>query len=114
MAITFAAGAPGDPGKPARAVEIAMFETNDGKMLYAPDRIEVKRGEQVKFALKNTGKVDHEFMLGSVASNAKHKAAMEKDPEMARDDPNGKRLALAKPTSSSGPLPSPAPSSSPA
>src|SRR5215207_2234043 len=89
---SFAPGAPGDPKKPARTVEITMKETEEAKMLYEPDRIEVKRGEQVRFGLKNSGKVDHEFMLDSVANNAKHKIAMEKNPDMEHDDPNGRRL----------------------
>ncbi len=70
-----------------------MHETDDAKMLFKPDRIEVKRGEQVKFVLKNVGQVDHEFMLDSVQNNAKHKIQMEKNPDMEHDDPNGKRLA---------------------
>jgi uncharacterized cupredoxin-like copper-binding protein len=91
---TFAAGEPGDPKKPiVRTVEVTMQEADHAKMLFNPDRIEVKRGEQVKFVLKNVGKVDHEFMLDSVANNAKHKVAMEQNPDMEHDDPNGKRLA---------------------
>jgi len=90
---TFAAGAPGDANKPARTIEVVMKETPDAKMLYEPSRIEVKRGEQVRFILKNVGKVDHEFMLDSVANNAKHKIQMQKNPDMEHDDPNGKRLA---------------------
>ncbi|HEX2135590.1 MAG TPA: cupredoxin family protein [Microvirga sp.] len=93
---TFAAGAPGDPKKPARVIEVTMKETEDGKMIYAPDRIEVRKGEQVKFVLKNAGGTDHEFMLDSVANNAKHKVEMEKNPDMEHDDPNGKRLAPGK------------------
>jgi uncharacterized cupredoxin-like copper-binding protein len=90
----FAAGEPGDPKKPiVRTVEVTMQEVDHAKMLFNPDRIEVKRGEQVKFVLKNVGKVDHEFMLDSVANNAKHKVAMEQNPDMEHDDPNGKRLA---------------------
>jgi uncharacterized cupredoxin-like copper-binding protein len=69
-----------------------MHETEDAKMLFSPNRVEVKRGEQVRFVLKNAGKVDHEFMLDSVANNAKHKIAMEKNPDMEHDDPNGRRL----------------------
>ena len=91
---SFAAGEPGDPSKPvARTIEVTMKETEDAKMLFEPDRVEIKRGEQVKFVLKNTGKVDHEFMLDSVQNNAKHKVAMEQNPDMEHDDPNGKRLA---------------------
>jgi uncharacterized cupredoxin-like copper-binding protein len=90
---TFAAGAPGDPRKPARTIEVVMKETDDGKMLFVPDRVEAKRGEQIRFVLRNAGKIDHEFMLDSVVNNAKHKLAMQKNPDMEHDDPNGKRLA---------------------
>ena len=90
---SFAAGAPGDPKKPARTVEVIMKETEDAKMLFVPDRVEVKRGEQVRFVLKNAGKVDHEFMLDTPERNAKHKVEMQKNPDMEHDDPNGKRLA---------------------
>ena len=42
---TFSAGEPGDPKRLSRVVEIAMRES-DGKMLFTPDRIEVRRNEQ--------------------------------------------------------------------
>ena len=83
-------------------------------MLFSPNQVEVKRGEQVKFVLKNAGKVDHEFMLDSVANNAKHKIAMEENPDMEHDDPNGKRPRPTARARSSGASPRPALSSSPA
>jgi uncharacterized cupredoxin-like copper-binding protein len=90
----FAAGEPGDPNKPvARTIVVSMKETHDSKMLFEPNQVVIKRGEQVKFALKNDGTADHEFMLDSVERNAKHKIQMEKNPDMEHDDPNGKRLA---------------------
>jgi uncharacterized cupredoxin-like copper-binding protein len=58
---TFAAGEPGNPKVSARTIEVLMKETDDGKMLYEPAQIDVKRGEQIRFVLKNAGKVDHEF-----------------------------------------------------
>ena len=58
----FSAGEPGDPNKPARVVNIKMFE-GDGKMGFEPARIEVRRGEQVRFVLYNGGEEDHEFVL---------------------------------------------------
>src|SRR5919106_4986038 len=88
---TFPAGEPGNPKKPARVVEVVMQE-GDGKMLYIPDRIEVKRGEQIKFILKNEGELDHEFMLDTEAHNQKHAEAMQQNPEMEHDDPNGRQL----------------------
>ena len=70
---SFARRGPGDPKKPARTVEVVMKETEDGKMLFVPDRVEAKRGEQVRFVLKNEGQVDHEFLLDTPERNAKHK-----------------------------------------
>ena len=88
---TFAAGEPGDPKKPFRVVEVLMTD-GPGTMAYAPDRLEIKKGEQIKFVLRNVGTVDHEFLINSFANNAKHKKEMEKHPDMAHDEPNGARL----------------------
>ena len=85
---SFSAGEPGDPGKPARTIEIAMSE-----MDFAPDRIEVKRGEQIRFVLRNVGTEDHEFLLATTAENLKHAELMKKFPKMEHDDPNGVRVA---------------------
>lgn len=92
---SFSAGDPGDPEKPARVIEVKMLEGN-GTMAYAPERIVVKKGEQIRFVITNDGELAHEFMLDSKENNAKHKVAMEKNPEMEHDDPNGKRLEPKK------------------
>lgn len=89
-------GQPGDPKKPARIINVTMKETQDGKMLFMPDKVAVRKGEQVKFVLKNAGAIDHEFVLDTVANNAKHKIQMEKNPDMEHDDPNARRLASSK------------------
>lgn len=88
----FSAGEPGNPKKPARTIEVVMRDDN-GAMSYAPNRIEVKRNEQIRFVLKNAGTEKHEFLLASAADNRKHAALMNKHPEMEHDDPNGKSLA---------------------
>jgi uncharacterized cupredoxin-like copper-binding protein len=88
---TFAAGEPGDPRRPFRVAEVLMTD-GPGTMAFTPDRLEVKRGEQIKFVLKNIGAVDHEFLIDSFANNAKHKKEMERHPDMAHDEPNGARL----------------------
>ena len=72
-----------------------MGETN-GKMLFTPAHVEVKKGEQIKFMLRNNGELDHEFILATTADNLKHAEAMKKNPDMEHDDPNGKRLAPKK------------------
>jgi uncharacterized cupredoxin-like copper-binding protein len=65
----------------------------DGKMLFIPAIIDVRRGEQIKFVLRNNGEIDHEFMLATKEENDKHAELMKKFPDMEHDDPNGKRLA---------------------
>jgi uncharacterized cupredoxin-like copper-binding protein len=84
-------GKPGDPKKPARIVQI-VFREEDGKMLFLPDRLKFRKGEQVRFQLRNNGAVDHEFVVGTVEENLKHMKEMEKNPDMEHDDPNVKRL----------------------
>ena len=91
----FAAGEPGDLKKPSRVIEIT-FADGPGTMTYSPNTIEVRKGEQIKFVLKNSGMLAHEFLLDSLENNAKHKVEMEKNPEMEHDDPNGKRLEPKK------------------
>lgn len=91
----FAAGEPGDPKKPARTVVVTMREA-DGKMVFNHDYVEVRRGEQIKFVLKNMGDLEHEFVLATVKENDKHAELMQKYPEMEHDDPNAKRVATKK------------------
>ena len=88
----FAAGEPGDPGKAHRVVVITMNE-GPGTMTYSPDRLEVRKGEQIKLVLRNEGELAHELVLDTVENNARHKAAMAENPDMEHDDPNGRRLA---------------------
>ena len=85
---SYAAGEPGNPRKPSRTVQVEMSE-----MAYAPPRIEVKRGEQIRFVVRNIGKEEHEFLLATTEENLKHGEAMKEHPHMAHDEPNGVRLA---------------------
>jgi uncharacterized cupredoxin-like copper-binding protein len=88
---SFAAGEPGDAKKPARTIEVEMSE-----MVFSPSRIEVKRGEQIRFVIRNAGTEDHEFLLATTEENLKHAEVMKKHPHMEHDDPNGVRLAPKK------------------
>jgi uncharacterized cupredoxin-like copper-binding protein len=45
----------------SRIVQVTMTEV-DGKMLFTPNRIEIRMDEQVKFVLRNNGELDHEFI----------------------------------------------------
>jgi uncharacterized cupredoxin-like copper-binding protein len=90
-AVEVAYGRPGDPTKGSRVVQVFMKETDSG-MAFAPERIEVAKGEQIQFVLRNGGELDHELVIGTVEANRVHAAAMAAHPDMAHEDPNAKRL----------------------
>lgn len=79
-----ALGEPGDAAKATRTMEVDM---NDS-MRYTPSTISIKRGETIKFIVKNTGNIKHEMVLGSIAELKEHAALMVKFPEMEHVDPN--------------------------
>jgi uncharacterized cupredoxin-like copper-binding protein len=84
-------GKPGEPEKPARIVQVVMREL-DGRMTFVPARITVRKGEQIRFRLRNNGAVDHEFVVATLEANLRHMKEMEKNPDMEHDDPNARRL----------------------
>jgi len=88
----FSAGEPGDPKKPARVVQVAMREAGR-KLSFEPNRVEVRKGEQIRFVIENDGIYDHEFVLATPKENARHAEVMKKFPEMEHDDPNAKRVS---------------------
>jgi uncharacterized cupredoxin-like copper-binding protein len=91
-AAQFSAGEPGDANAPSRIIQVTMQE-RDAKMLFVPNRVEIRKGEQIKFVLHNTGKLDHEFVLATTQENLEHAEMMKKNPEMRHDDPNARRVA---------------------
>lgn len=88
---SYAAGEPGDPKKPSRDIVVDM-----GDRFYQPKKIEVKRGEQIRFVIRNDGHEDHEFLLATTEANLKHAEAMKKNPGMEHDEPNGIQLGPNK------------------
>jgi uncharacterized cupredoxin-like copper-binding protein len=91
----FSAGVPGNPKKPARTVTVTMSDS-DGTMKFAPNHLDVKKGEQVHFIIQNKGTLKHEFTLASVRDNNKHAKLMMKYPDMEHDDPNAKSVDPGK------------------
>ena len=91
-----ALGEPGDPKAPARTMLVVMSD----EMRFVPDKLEVKRGETIRFTIRNSGKVKHELVLGTHSELQEHAKLMEQFPEMEHADPNaasaepGKTAAL--------------------
>jgi uncharacterized cupredoxin-like copper-binding protein len=78
-------GEQGDPKKRSRVVHVVMRE-DGSKMLYVPDRIEVKKGEQIRFLVDNEGLFNHEFVLGTEEAIEDHAEWMKKHPDMKHED----------------------------
>lgn len=91
-----AAGMPGKKKDVRQRVTIKMLETDDGDMLFEPKSINVVKGQTVLFKVVNAGELEHEFVLDNHEGVMKHKAVMEKFPEMEHDDPNSVRLEPGK------------------
>lgn len=86
-----AVGQPGEQGHVTRVVQVELKETDDG-MIIEPGSLVVTKGETILFNIKNTGEIEHEFVLDTHANNQEHKELMAKFPEMEHDDPNSVRL----------------------
>ena len=77
-------GQEGDPKKVTRTVTVDMADN----MRFTPADVSVKRGETVRFVVRNDGKVLHEMVLGTKKAIAEHAALMKKFPEMEHADAN--------------------------
>jgi uncharacterized cupredoxin-like copper-binding protein len=76
-------GREGDPKKVSRTVEVDMSD----RMRFSPAELTVKQGETVRFRVKNSGKLMHEMVLGTMADLKEHAEMMKKHPGMEHDEP---------------------------
>ena len=76
-------GREGDPKKATRTIKVDMSD----KMRFTPAVLEVKRGEIVKFEAKNSGKIMHEMVLGTMKELKEHSELMKKHPGMEHEEP---------------------------
>jgi uncharacterized cupredoxin-like copper-binding protein len=85
-------GIAGDAKSANRTIRIEMLDA----MRFAPDRIEVRQGDTVRFVHRNSGQVMHEFVLGTKAELDEHSALMKKFPGMEHDEPYMAHVAAGK------------------
>ena len=85
-------GIAGDAKAVSRTIEVGMADT----MRFTPDRIDVRLGATVRFRVRNTGKVMHEFVIGTPSENAQHAQLMMKFPNMEHDEPYMAHVAPGK------------------
>ena len=77
-------GRAADPKAATRTVRISM----DDRMRFTPSAFSVRRGETLRFVVRNQGKVLHEMVLGTPEDLAKHAELMRKLLDMEHDEPN--------------------------
>jgi uncharacterized cupredoxin-like copper-binding protein len=85
-------GIAGDAEAATRTIKIRMTD----RMRFNPDRIEVREGETIRFVHRNTGKMMHEFVLGTKQDLDEHAALMTKFPGMEHDEPYMAHIAPGK------------------
>jgi len=85
-------GREGDPKKAARTVRIDMSD----KMRFTPASLAIKQGETVKFVVKNSGKVMHEMVIGTMKELKEHAELMKKHPGMEHEEPYMAHVAPGK------------------
>lgn len=85
-------GRTGDPGKATRTIEIDMSD----KMRFTPSELTIRRGETVRFVVKNSGRLTHELVLGSMQELKEHAEMMKKHPGMEHEEPYMVHVAPGK------------------
>jgi len=85
-------GREGDPKKVSRTVTVDMSD----KMRYSPASLTVRQDETVRFVVKNSGKVMHEMVLGTMQELKEHAGLMKKHPGMEHDEPYMAHVAPGK------------------
>ena len=66
-------GEKGDPNKIDRTVNIKMYDN-----YYEPNLVKIKKGETIKFIVKNLGEMVHEYNIGTKEMHIKHQSEMQK------------------------------------
>ena len=85
-------GEAGQADKASRTVNVDMTDA----MRFNPASVAVKQGETVRFVVRNSGQVKHEFVLGTEKELREHSELMKKFPEMEHADPNMVTVAPGK------------------
>ena len=76
----------GREGDSRKATRVIRIDTSDA-MRFFPDQVKVKRGETVRFVVRNRGQLPHGLVLGTMDDLKAHAELMRKHPNMEHDEP---------------------------
>lgn len=85
-------GIAGDESKVSRTMDMEALDT----FRFNPNKLTVKRGETIRFVMRNKGKIQHEIVIGTMAELKEHAALMQKFPEMEHEGANMAHVAPAQ------------------
>ena len=85
-------GREGDAKKVSRTVNVDMGD----RMRFSPAALTIRQGDTVRFRVKNSGKVMHEMVLGTMDQLKQHAEVMKKHPEMEHEEPYMAHVAPGK------------------
>jgi uncharacterized cupredoxin-like copper-binding protein len=85
-------GREGDPRKASRTIRVDMSD----RMRFTPSVLTVRRGETVRFRVKNSGMTMHEMVLGTMKELRDHAELMKKHPTMEHEEPYMAHVAPGK------------------
>ena len=85
-------GREGDPKKVSQTIRIDMRD----EMEYLPNGLRLKVGDTVKFVVRNSGRIMHELVLGTMEELKEHAELMRKHPGMEHDEPYMAHVAPGK------------------
>jgi len=85
-------GREGDPHTLSRTIDVDMSD----KMRFSPGTLTVKQGETIRFRVKNSGKLMHEMVIGTLDELKTHAELMRKHPGMEHDEPYMAHVAAGK------------------
>lgn len=76
-------GRPGDPKKVSRTVTVDMSDAT----CLTPGDLSFRLGDTVRFVVKNSGKEEHEMLIGTLRDLKEHAESVETDAAVAHDEP---------------------------
>ncbi len=85
-------GRQGDPKKVSRTINVDMADT----MRFTPAELAIKRGDTIRFVVKNKGQVLHEMVIGTKKELEEHAELMRKHPNMEHDEPYMAHVSAGK------------------